>query len=195
MLCDPNPFFAFIFYYIFYPNYIKGIIIIVLHTYFLTTFFKEKETSITKSYEKFSLKLESKENLNHYYFLCEIIEYLKKKRKSYNFYCIIFFAFLSLNILLFENRIKIWVFFFQKNKTLPISYSNNRMFYITSNVVNIEDIIEIYIDEMKKLIEYLGKNNVIISIVENRDSVDNTRKYLKNFQSYLNEKKILIDLY
>ena len=58
--------------------------------------------------------------------------------------------------------------------------------------VSIEDIIEIYIEETKKLIEYLGKNNVIISIVENGDSVDNTRKYLKNFQSYLNEKRTLV---
>ena len=189
--CDPNPFFALIFYYIFYPNFIKGIIIILLHTYFLSTFFKQKETFITKSNEKFLFEHESKENLNHYYFLSQTIEYLKKNKKPYSFYFISFFVFLSLNILLFENRIKIWVFFFQKDKTLPISYSNNRMFYITSNVVNIEDIIEIYIEEMKKLIDYLGKNNVIISIVENKDSVDNTRKYLKNFQSYLNEKKIL----
>ena len=51
--CDPNPFFALIFYYIFYPNFIKGIIIILLHTYFLSTFFKQKGTFITKSNEKF----------------------------------------------------------------------------------------------------------------------------------------------
>ena len=44
---------------------------------------------------------------------------------------------------------------------------------------------------MKKLINYLGFNNVIISIVENGDSVDNTRKYLENFQNYLNNKNIL----
>ena len=43
---------------------------------------------------------------------------------------------------------------------------------------------------MKKLINYLGFNNVIISIVENGDSVDNTRKYLENFQNYLNNKNI-----
>ena len=47
---------------------------------------------------------------------------------------------------------------------------------------------------MKKLINYLGFNNVIISIVENGDSVDNTRKYLENFQNYLNNKNIFINL-
>ena len=190
LFCEPNPFLALIFYYMFYPNFIKGIIIILLHTYFLSTFFIQKDAFITKVNENVSFELEYKKNLNHYYFLSQTIEYLQKKKKLYRIYFLSFFIFLF-NILLFENRIKIWVYFFQKNKTLPLSYSKNRMFYITSNVVNIEDIIEIYIEEMKKLIEYLGKNNVIISIVENGDSVDNTRKYLKNFQSYLNEKRIL----
>ena len=44
---------------------------------------------------------------------------------------------------------------------------------------------------MKKLINYLGENNVVISIVENGDSIDNTRKYLKDFQDYLNQKNII----
>ena len=48
---------------------------------------------------------------------------------------------------------------------------------------------------MKKLINYLGKNNVIISIVENGDSKDNTRKYLEDFQEYLNENQILNKFY
>lgn len=92
---------------------------------------------------------------------------------------------------MFLNRIKLWVYFNNKNKTLPHSYSKNVTFFIASNVVNIENIINIYIAEMKKLINYLGENNVIVSIVENSDSKDNTRKYLEDFQSYLNEKKIL----
>ena len=39
---------------------------------------------------------------------------------------------------------------------------------------------------MKKVINYLGKENVMVLIVENEDSKDNTRKYLKNFKNYLN---------
>ena len=48
---------------------------------------------------------------------------------------------------------------------------------------------------MKKLINYLGKNNVIISFVENGDSRDNTRKYLEDFQDYLNENEIMNKFY
>ena len=50
--------------------------------------------------------------------------------------------------------------------------------------------IEFYIKELKKLINYLGERKVIISIVENGDSKDGTRKYLKDFQDYLNKKKM-----
>ena len=191
LFCDPNPFSALIFYYIFYPNFIKGIIIILIHTYFLSTFYSQKNAFVTKSNEEFPFMLESKLKYNFYYFLSPTIKYLKKKKKLCRIFLMSFCVLLFLNILLFENRIKIWVLFYQKNKTLPISYSSNRTFYITSNIVNVEDIIEMYIEELKNLIEYLGNNNVIISIVENGDSVDNTGKYLKEFQSYLNEKKIL----
>ena len=44
---------------------------------------------------------------------------------------------------------------------------------------------------MKKLINYLGGKNVIISMVENGDSTDGTRKHLEEFQKYLNEKNII----
>ena len=54
-----------------------------------------------------------------------------------------------------------------------------------------ENTIEIYIEQMKKLINYLGENNVIISIVENGDSKDNTRGLLKEFKKFLQDRKIL----
>ena len=54
-----------------------------------------------------------------------------------------------------------------------------------------ENIIEHYIHQMKKLISYLGEKNVIVSIVENGDSKDKTREYLKEFKNYLNDKKII----
>jgi len=194
--CDPNPFFAFIFYYSFYPNFIKAILIIVIHTYFLSNIFKGKNTYKTKFFKRLSFQSEFNKKRRvsiHPYFLWKIIEYLKKK-KLYSIYFIIFFVFLCLNILFFENRIRIWVYLFEKQQTLPNSFSDNKIFYIASNVVNIEDIIEVYIEEMKKLIKYLGYKNVIISIVENGDSVDNTRRYLQNFQNYLNENKILVSI-
>ena len=93
------------------------------------------------------------------------------------------------------NRIKIWVHFNQKEKTLPIATFRNKTFYITSNIVNIQDIIKNYIHQIKKLINYLGEANVIVSIVENEDSDDETRIFLKDFQDYLNEKNILNKFY
>ena len=49
--------------------------------------------------------------------------------------------------------------------------------------------------QLKKLINYLGENNVIISIVENNDSKDNTKTLLKDFQNYLTQKNILNKFY
>ena len=47
-----------------------------------------------------------------------------------------------------------------------------------------------WIAQMKLLIDYLGKENIYISILENGDSKDNTRTFLKDFQQYLNENSI-----
>ena len=58
-------------------------------------------------------------------------------------------------------------------------------------VVNMEKIINNFIEQMKQLINYLGEKNVIISIVENGDSEDKTIIFLKTFQNYLNKKKII----
>ena len=58
-----------------------------------------------------------------------------------------------------------------------------------------KSIIQIYLSELKKLIKYLGEQNVIISIVENEDSIDNTRLYLEDFKQYLLKKNILNKFY
>ena len=57
-------------------------------------------------------------------------------------------------------------------------------------IYNMENIIQDYLIEMTNLIDYLGEQNVIISIVENGDSTDNTTLYLKYFQKYLNKRNI-----
>jgi hypothetical protein len=62
-------------------------------------------------------------------------------------------------------------------------------------IANMDKIIMNYIIEMKKLINYLGKENVMVSIVENGDSEDNTREFLKQFQKYLNKNKIINRFY
>jgi hypothetical protein len=89
------------------------------------------------------------------------------------------------------NRIKLWIYFNSKEKTLPNAYSNNTTFYITAMISDMESIINNYISQMKKLIHYLGEKNVIISIIENGDSKDQTRKYLSEFQQYLNKIKVI----
>ena len=113
-----------------------------------------------------------------------------KDKKLQRISCIILALFFLIDVFLFENRISLWIYFNKKNKTLPISFSKKKIFYITSNIVNMENIIENYIEEMKKLIDYLGEKNIIISIVEYGDNADNTRIYLEDFKNYLNEKKI-----
>ena len=54
-----------------------------------------------------------------------------------------------------------------------------------------EPIIKDWISEMKQLIDYLGRDNVIVSIVENGDSTDKTRKYLNFFENYLINHKVI----
>ena len=48
---------------------------------------------------------------------------------------------------------------------------------------------------MINLINYLGKENIIISIVENNDSLDNTTFYLEQFKNYLDDQKIINRFY
>ena len=190
-ICDPNPFLAFLFYYIFYPNFIKAIIIITIHTYYLSISRNYIKNLLIISSEESSFRLKKFLSISiQSYFLSNIFLLLNKK-KLFKISFVGLIILLLLDILLFENRIALWVYFNKKDKTLPISHSKDRLFYIASNVVNIEHIVESYVEEMKKLINYLGNKNTIISIVENGDSVDNTREYLQNFQNYLNNKKIL----
>ena len=54
-------------------------------------------------------------------------------------------------------------------------------------ICNMGSLIDNLNNKMKKLINYLGYQNVIISIIENGDSKDKTREYLKEFQEFLNK--------
>ena len=58
-------------------------------------------------------------------------------------------------------------------------------------IVDMESIINHFIIQMKQLINFLGKQNIVISFIENGDSKDHTRRYLKEFQKYLNKNKII----
>ena len=194
MICDPNPIICIITYYIFFPNFYKAILIIIFHTYFFSKcsnlqnyhyINKLKDNNLCKKFKSNYLY-----NRNKYYFLSDTFKYFKNKYKLYIFFALLI-LFFSINIILFINRIKIWIYFNSKKQTLPISSSKNTTFYITAMIVNMEGIIINFIEEMKKLIYYLGKENVILSIVENGDSKDKTRYYLREFKIYLDKNKII----
>ena len=195
IIFDPNPFFCLLSFYSFYPNFIKGIFIIFIHSYTLNYYISHKKSKINlQTQEESSFKSKLLRPRKESYFLSSFYNIVLKKNffKYFIFGLIICF---SIEIIIFLNRIKLWIYFNKKEKTLPVSSFKNTTFYITSNVVNIKNIIEKYIAQLKNLINYLGENNVIISLVENGDSKDDTRTILREFQNYLTEKKILNKFY
>ena len=202
IIYDTNPFFYIFEYYIFFPHFLKAILIVLIHTYVLSKFlgdgnninYKENiEYNINK--ENAPLKKENSKNkyfnLHNYYFLCDYVNYFAKYKICFCIFLLFLVLIITIEIKIFSQRIKLWVNYNDKTKTLPVATSKNTTFYITAMIVNMENIIQLYIIEMKKLIKYLGEQNVIISIVENGDSKDNTNIYLKEFQKYLNEKNII----
>ena len=141
-----------------------------------------------------SFKFKKQENMIYTsYFLFDIFNHFKKN-KYCKFYLLLLIIFLIIDVILFLNKTDLWIYFNKADKTLPFFTSRNTTFYIASNIFNIENIIVDYLNQMKKLINYLGEKNVIISFVENGDSKDNTRIYLKEFQHYLNEKLIRLNI-
>jgi len=197
IICDPNPFFFFLSFYSFYPNFIKAVFIIIIHSYVLSYYINNniKHPINIQNVEELSFKFRNRNKIYIEPFFVSFLfnNILKKKYSKYFFFGL--FLLLCINVIIFLNRIKIWVYFNKKEKTLPTATFRNTTFYITSNVVNIENIIENFIFQIKNLINYLGENNVIVSIVENGDSKDHTRILLKDFQNYLTKKKILNKFY
>ena len=204
IIFDTNPFLFIVLYYLFFPNFWKSILIIFIHSFFLSKFFKKKneykpiennsdinENISLKENINNSLKISSNNSSKNYFFLFGIFNIILKSKKRFFIFLISLILIIIIDINIFINRIKLWVFFNGKSKTLPKMTSSNTTFYITAALVNMEKIIKDYIKEMIKLINYLGKENVIVSIVENNDSTDNTTQYLYEFQNYLNKQKII----
>lgn len=193
IIYNTNPISYLFTFFLPFDNYFKGIFILIFHTYYLNKFsFLKKggyETlpnspdvviiRISKSHDNYNNRFE--------FFLSKLINSFKKNKK-------LFFLFISviiiIKIILYFYRTKFWIYFNSKEDILPISTSKNTTFYITACVYQMEPIIVDFINEMKKVIKYLGESNIIVSIVENGDSKDNTRYYLEQFQKYLNEKQI-----
>ena len=202
-ICDTNPTNWFISYRFFCHNFVKAIAIVFLHTFYLFIFLIRRKPIIIINFtlEEIPLRINNNNNNNNekedekyhynYFFLCDIVYYFLKHKIIFVIFSILFCFMIKLEMYLFLNRDKLWVYINSKERTLPIASSKNTTFYITATIVNMESTINNYIEQMKKLINYLGEQNTIISIVENGDSTDKTRFYLIDFKNYLNEKKVL----
>ena len=206
IICDTNPFFYILVYYIFFPNFLKAILIVLFHTYIMSKFLDEKKEYNTNQLQnndvneniplKDKIKFTDQNNTSKkYYFLCDYIRFFSKNKVTFSIFLVSLFVIISIDIYVFSKRIKIWVYLNDKKQTLPLATSKNTKYYITAMIANTEKIINSYIIEMKKLIHYLGKENVIVSIVENGDSKDNTREYLEQFQKYLKKNDIINRFY
>ena len=55
IICDPNPFSAFFVYFTFNPYFIKAILIIIIHTYFLSKY--KNYINLTEKTNAFKIKL------------------------------------------------------------------------------------------------------------------------------------------
>ena len=203
IIFDTNPFLLVIFYYLFFPYFWKTIFIVFIHSYILSKFLKGENNYKLIAYnpdynENISLKgkiLFFFNNSNKYYYLSGFLNAICKNKKRFFIFLFCFILIILLDIKLFITRVKYWVYFNDKSKTLPKMSSSNTTFYITAAIANVESIIQNYIKEMIKLINYLGKENIIISIVENNDSLDNTTFYLEQFKNYLDKQKIINRFY
>ena len=156
---------------------------------------KEKEENNKKINEEKELLIK---NAKKYFLSREIKFFWDNKLSLLN----LFVALILLRIFIYFYDFKFWIFFANKEKLLSFntntnttnnsnSTNNKTIYYISSIVYNIEPIIKDWIDEMKNLIDYLGPQNVIVSIYENGDSTDKTRKYLNFFESYLINHKVV----
>ena len=165
---EPNPIYHLFTFYLPIPYFFRSIFIIIFITYILNI-------RIIKS------------NENKFFLSDFIISLLANKKKFFLFFSILIISKLSI----YFYNLKYWIYFTPKNIALPSDTNNNTKYYICSVLFNIEPIAFDWISQMKLLINYLGKENIIVSILENGDSTDNTRKYLSEFRDYLNNEKIL----
>ena len=195
VIYDPNPFYYLFTFYLPFENFFKAIFLIMFHSYVITKFdenLNKKENQLINGFSDSDNKVEilnSEDSIikKSDFFLSDIFYYFKQSKKK----LMQFIAFLIIiKLIIFYYNSKLWISFKGKENILPISTLRNTKYYITSCVLNMEPVIVDYINEIKKLINYLGEKNIIISIVENGDSKDKTRDYLKEFSQYLDSKNI-----
>ena len=150
---------------------------------------ENKEDKLTVINIKEDKEQKSEKYMNKFFLSDFVIKFKKLKN------ILLFISITSIiQFFLFLYRVKFWIIFTPKEKALPIATAQNTKFYIAASICNIMPIIDDYISEMKKLINYLGPENVMVSIVENGDSKDKTRDYLIEYQHYLNESNVINEI-
>ena len=194
VIYEPNPLYYMFTFYLPFQNFFKSIFILIFHSYLMERFTESEKC-------KENQLINSSEQVNNVqiwdsdiyppkktdYFLSEFIYSLKTSKTKLIYFV---YGLLIIKIFMIYYNTKMWIYFKEKKNVLPISTERNTKYYITACVLNMEKIIIDYISEMKKLINFLGEKNIIFSIVENGDSKDNTREYLKEFKKYLDSKDI-----
>ena len=181
LIKDPNPFYNLLTFYLPFPNLFKGIFIIIFVSFFLNN-------------KVFNIKLENtlikeEERTNKYesFFLSKYFTYFKNNKAQLMSLLLIL---IGIKISIYLYNIKFWIYLTSKEEILPSDDINHTKYYICSIICNAETIIVDWISQLKLLIDFLGKDNVYISILENADSKDNTPKYLSEFKNYLDENDI-----
>ena len=180
LIKDPNPFYNFFTFYLPFQNLFRGIFIIIFTTFSLNNKifnvnFEEKE------------KNDNKPKKYNAFFLSDLFDYFRRNKKHF-LLLLLFLIIIKLSIYFYN--IKFWIYLSPKENVLVSDSINNTKYYICSIICNAETIIVDWISQLKLLINYLGKENVYISILENADSKDNTAKYLSEFKNYLDENNI-----
>ena len=194
LIYDHNPFYYLFTFYLPFEFFFKALFIFMFHSYMMAKFDKNKhceELQIIKNSININnttiWNSEDFSNKEIDFFLSGTFYYFKTNHFSFG--CFIF-CLIIIKIMIFYYNNKLWIYFNKKENILPISTTRNTKYYITACVINLEPIIVDYINEMIKLIDYLGEENIIVSIVENGDSKDDTREYLKEFSNYLQSRNI-----
>ena len=127
-----------------------------------------------------TLSDEEKKEFNYFF---KLFTYFKNHGYQL-FFCFFLICLLRIFTVLFDDIL--FIYFYPKSHFID----KEEKYFICANLFNNENILPQWIRELKKLIFYLGINNVYISIFENGDSKDKTAFYLNNFHEYLEEKKI-----
>jgi hypothetical protein len=181
-----NPFYHCFLFWLPFDEFFRGVIILKMMNIIF-----ELELRAIKKYRNKSSDNEEKNKPSDEHFLhntfipnYEIFNELYMKFFSFHSNKLIFVLFLIF--------LKI-SYFFISDYYLPNNYHTTiktKKYFICANLFNNEPIMEDWTVELKKLINYLGKEKVYVSILENGDSKDNTAKKLNEFKSELNEMNV-----